>query len=193
MKDRYLPTTPPLFLLVLIGLAPALTGQATRRLDRAFDGGEPDAAVTARGIAGGGRYVLMESTASNLVRGDTNDVMDVFVHDLLRDITERVSASTAGAGGNRDSQRPTISADGRFVVFDSLARNLTTDDTNQQNDVFVRDLARGLTTRITVPVSGTVNGGSFFPRISGNGRFVGGDTAVLEATIREKVARARIR
>jgi uncharacterized repeat protein (TIGR01451 family) len=93
--------------------------------------------------------------------------------------TELVSLSTAGVQGDQDSQTPSISSDGRFVAFVSLAENLVAGDTNLAPDVFVRDRLLGTTERVSVSSSGREgNGGSGLlnlmggPSISGDGRFV---------------------
>ena len=95
-------------------------------------------------LSANGRYVAFESSATNLVAGDTNRLADVFVHDLRSGRTERVSVSSAGrqAGGDRTnngSNAPAISADGRYVAFHSYASNLVRGDTNRVPDIFVRD------------------------------------------------------
>ena len=82
-----------------------------------------------------GRYVAFQSWARNLVGGDTNGWQDVFVHDLQSGTTERVSVDSSGAQGNGVSySRPSISADGRYVAFGSLASNLVEGDTNNALD-----------------------------------------------------------
>jgi Tol biopolymer transport system component len=70
-------------------------------------------------ISADGRYVAFSSNASNLVIGDTNGYADVFVHDLQSRQTTRVSVSSNGTQGNNDSWMPSISADGRYVIFPS--------------------------------------------------------------------------
>jgi Tol biopolymer transport system component len=89
-------------------------------------------------ISGDGRYVAFHDPATNLVPGDTNAALDVFVHDRLTGITERVSVPAGGGQGGGDSDFAAISADGRFVAFLSTAANLVAGDTNGQPDVFVR-------------------------------------------------------
>src|SRR5439155_23962025 len=89
-----------------------------------------------------GRYVAFESFASNLVRGDTNGTVattDAFVRDLMAHHTYRVSVSTRGRQGNGFSSDPVISANGRYVAFESAASNLVRGDTNAHVDVFLRD------------------------------------------------------
>lgn len=105
-------------------------------------------------ISGDGRFVAFQSTASNLVEGDTNGSSDVFVHDRETRTTERVSVSSTGEQGNALSTRPAISADGRFVAFNSLATNLVEGDENGFGDVFVHDRQTRTTTRVNVSSSG---------------------------------------
>ncbi|MCL5057355.1 MAG: chitobiase/beta-hexosaminidase C-terminal domain-containing protein [Actinobacteria bacterium] len=100
-------------------------------------------------ISSDGRYVAFISNADNLVGGDTNGCPDVFVRDLLLGITVRVSVAGDGAQGNYFSGaifypgshegNVSISAGGRYVVFDSLAGNLAAGDTNGTTDIFVHD------------------------------------------------------
>ena len=93
------------------------------------------------GDLGGWALRRLHSLATNLVPGDTNIAYDVFVHDRQTGKTRRVSVSSGGVLGNDQSAGPAISADGRFVAFDSVATNLVPGDTNGMADVFVRILA----------------------------------------------------
>jgi Tol biopolymer transport system component len=120
-----------------------------------------------------GRWVAFDSLASNLVAGDTNAIDDVFVRDRTTGTTERVSVSTSGAQGNAISNAPAISADGRFVAFESSATNLVRGDTNGASDIFVRDRQARTTERISVATNGAqANGASHQAAISADGRFV---------------------
>ncbi|MGH2682722.1 MAG: DUF6531 domain-containing protein [Actinomycetota bacterium] len=125
-------------------------------------------------ISSDGRYVAFESAASNLVAGDTNSKLDVFVRDRVAGTSRRVSISSSGEQGNGHSGGPpSISGDGRFVVFTSQATNLVSGDTNGITDVFAHDLVTGTTTRVSVDSSGNQsNDISSLPRISGDGRYV---------------------
>jgi hypothetical protein len=124
-------------------------------------------------ISDDGRYVAFESFATNLVSGDTNGEMDVFVHDIQTEQTTRVSVRSNGAQGNGASAAPAISGDGRYVVFESQAPNLVSGDTNGTTDVFVHDRQTGMTSRVSVAADGTQgNAFSFTSSISGNGRYV---------------------
>lgn len=93
------------------------------------------------------RFVAFSSFAGDLVSGDTNGVSDVFVHDRSTRATSRVSVSSGGVQGNGASFEPSVSADGRFVAFESDAATLVNGDTNGVRDVFVHDRLTGLTSR----------------------------------------------
>jgi CSLREA domain-containing protein len=117
-----------------------------------------------------GRYIVFSSTANNLVAGDTNGKLDVFLHDQQSFSTTRVSVDSNGTQANGDSEKPFISADGRYIVYHSSATNLVSDDTNALTDVFLYDRETGTTTRISINPSGLQgNGESFVPSISADG------------------------
>ena len=125
-------------------------------------------------ISGDGRSVAFVSLASNLVPGDTNRTADVFVHDRQSGTTSRVSVSSDGhQAAKRRSDAPSISADGRFVAFVSLASNLVPGDTYGKADVFVRDRQSGTTSKVSLRSDGDqVNWPSLDPSISADGRYV---------------------
>jgi Tol biopolymer transport system component len=124
-------------------------------------------------ISADGRYVAFMSYAPNLVPGDANGCADVFVHDRIAHTTVRASVDDVGAEADQDSLLSALSADGRSVAFESYATNLVPGDTNAAEDVFVRDLVAGRTTRESVGPGGAQGGGdSQAPAISGDGRFV---------------------
>jgi Tol biopolymer transport system component len=97
-------------------------------------------------ISADGRYVVFTSSATNLVAGDTNNVSDVFVRDLLEETTQLVSINVNGVSGNAVSYSPMISADGRAVLFHSQASDLAPDPFfSGMENVFWRDLWSGVT------------------------------------------------
>lgn len=100
-------------------------------------------------ISGDGRHVAFESSAPNMVDGDTNNAIDVFVRDLDAGVTERISVSATGEQANAGSEAPSISRDGRLVAFTSGANNLVPNDAARVNDVFLVDRAAGTISRIT--------------------------------------------
>ena len=87
-----------------------------------------------------GRFIAFHSGATNLVPGDSNLKVDVFVHDMLGGATTRASVSASGLQATDVSVQPGISGDGRYVAFESLATNLVSGDTNNRSDIFRRDL-----------------------------------------------------
>lgn len=127
----------------------------TTRVSVATDGSQGNDQTLAFSLSADGRYVALASPASNLVSGDTNGHWDVFVHDRQTATTTRVSLTSEGAQANGFSFRPSISADGRYVAFDSDAANLVSDDTNGTRDVFIHDRHIGSTTLISVSSNGS--------------------------------------
>lgn len=126
-------------------------------------------------ITPNGRYVTFVSIATNLVPGDTNGTWDVFVRDMRTNTTSRVSVATDGTQGNGNSglQGASISADGRYVTFESVASTFVPNDPIGTSDIFVHDRRSGSTTRVSVATDGTpANSISSDPVISGNGRYV---------------------
>jgi Tol biopolymer transport system component len=124
-------------------------------------------------ISPDGRYVVFASGANNLAPGDTNDWFDVFVHDRQGSTTERVSIGASGTQGNNESYACSISADGRYVAFDSVATNLVPGDTNGRKDIFIRDRQTGTTNLVSVATNGTQgNDDSYRPLISADGRYI---------------------
>jgi Tol biopolymer transport system component len=106
-------------------------------------------------ISANGRFVTFASSASDLVEGDDNEAADVFVRDLETGTNEMVSVTRDGEPGNRHSGSPRISPNGRFVAFDSRARNLSRiPDTNRKGDVFIHDRKSGTTNRVSVTSKG---------------------------------------
>jgi Tol biopolymer transport system component len=146
---------------------------STTRVSTATGGEQGNGSSFVPAISADGRYVAFYSDASNLVAGDTNGARDVFVRDLQTGETTRVSVSGSGAQANGDSFAPALSSDGRYVAFSSAATNLVDGDTNDANDIFIRDRQSNTTTRVSVGFDGSqANGGSDQPSLSGDGRLV---------------------
>ena len=120
----------------------------------------------------GTRVALTSGQATNLFPGDANGATsDVVVRDLVAGVTTLAAVNAAGVQANGDTERPSISADGRVVAFEAVltANNLLPGDTGNGNDVVVRNLAAGTTAGASDP---SAPNGSGFPDISGDGRFV---------------------
>lgn len=147
------------------------TGTTTRiSVDAA--GNDDSGDSTFPDISSDGRYVAFHSLADELVAGDDNGYLDVFVRDRQTNTIERVSVHSKGSEGNEVSIFPDISADGRYVSFYSLADNLVNDDSNETWDIFVHDRQTNITRRVSVNSLGQeAEQGGTFPEISGNGRY----------------------
>jgi Tol biopolymer transport system component len=128
---------------------------ATERVSVANDGSEGAGTVfDVPALNDDGRFVAFSSGASNLVAGDTNGIIDVFVRNRQNNITERVSVASGGAQANGRSSSPALSSDGRYVAFASDASNLVPADGNGVSDVFLRDRQSDTTERVSVATGG---------------------------------------
>jgi Tol biopolymer transport system component len=135
--------------------------------------GQADSASFNPSLSADGRLVAFASDATNLVAGDTNGVRDIFVRDGQTAATELVSLGGLGPPANGGNFFPAISADGRYVAFQSVATNLVGGDNNGASDVFVRDRQTGLNERVSVrAVAVDGNADSALPAISSDGRYV---------------------
>ena len=145
----------------------------TERVSVGSGGAQGGAGSFAPAISADGRFVSFYSSAPNLVEGDTNGQSDVFVHDRETAETHRVSVTTDGSQASGGSFVSSLSADGRLVVFESLAPDLVGDDTNGTGDVFIHDRVTGETDRVSVGDGGAEgDGSSQGGSISADGRFV---------------------
>ena len=149
---------------------------ATTRVSVSSDGTEGNGMSRRATVSANGRYVAFDSSASDLVIGDTNNTRDVFVHDRWTGDTTRISVASDREQGNEASEDPSISADGHYVSFRSYATNLVQGDTNNRQDVFVHDRETGETTRVSVAGDGREASG-FAHALSGDGRYVAFDSA----------------
>ncbi|HXQ20728.1 MAG TPA: hypothetical protein VN812_03580 [Candidatus Acidoferrales bacterium] len=132
--------------------------------------GNSHALGDAPAINGDGQVVAFYSDATNLVAGDANRQTDVFVRLRGPGETELVSLASNGSQGNGPSLSPSLSADGRFVAFQSLASNLVPNDTNNVADIFVRDRVSNTTERVCDQVQ--ANNYSYAPSLSADGNVV---------------------
>lgn len=124
-------------------------------------------------VSNDGRYVAFESSADNLVKNDTNAQTDVFLKDTLNGTIRRISTDSDGVQADAASLNAKVSADGRYVVFQSQATNLAPDDHNAALDVYLKDTLSGDTSRISSNAIGDAgNGDSYNASLSTNGRFV---------------------
>ncbi|HUC90125.1 MAG TPA: hypothetical protein VMR45_04960 [Patescibacteria group bacterium] len=148
----------------------------TTRVSVASDGTQGNDASIRPTISDNGRYVAFEGWGSSLVANDTNNAPDIFVRDRQHDTLTRVSVAQDGTQSNDQSRYASISGDGRFVAFQSMATNidsLGSGDTNGNFDIFVKNIRNGEVTRENVtPAGGLSNGFAMYPSLNANGRYV---------------------
>ena len=151
-----------------------LTTNTTTRVGLAIGGGQPDGFANSPSLSADGRFVAFSSQSTNLVSLDASIWYDVYVCDRLTGVNELVNLSSAGVQSTHfDVRTPDISADGRFVVFTSQNETLVAGDTNDVDDVFVRDRSAGTTERVSVSTTGVESDQlSARPSISASGRYV---------------------
>ncbi|MGI8429792.1 MAG: TolB family protein [Solirubrobacteraceae bacterium] len=135
---------------------------ATRRVSLASNGRGQNASIGApfsqiSDLSADGHYVVFDSNASNLARGDRNGHTNIFRHSLVSGRTKLVGTNARGRSGDNDSFAPATSADGRVTVFNSFADNLVSPLAPGPN-VFAQDLATGKTTTLDVAVDGGPRG-----------------------------------
>ena len=180
------------------------TGATT--LESVGVGGEPgNGSSVEASLSGDGRWLAFTSDATDLVEGDTNGKLDIFLRDRQSGRTVLVTVGRDGGPSDDHSDVAAVSDDGLHVAFFSGATNLVAGDTNGAYDVFVRDLKAGTTERVSVARDGgQANGRSLYPTISADGRYVeftsgatnlvAGDTnGVDDVFVRDRVAGATIR
>ena len=153
------------FVLVPAGAAIADDDRTTTRISIGYDGSQANGSSNAPSVSDDGRWFAYSSNATNMVSGDTNNLLDIFLYDRSAGTTELVSQGEGGAPANGRSGDERISADGRFVVFDSEASNLVPDDTDGEENVFVRDSE-------SKAITGLPGKNSLWPDIGGDGRYV---------------------
>jgi flagellin-like hook-associated protein FlgL len=144
----------------------------TRLVSYANSGAQANNNVTLLGISADGRYLGATSLATNLVNGDANSQQDSFRIDAVTGEIKLASTTSSGVQGNGLSTTNTISADGRYVGFISLATNLAAGDTNGVYDAFVKDMETGELKLVSSNSSGIIgNLSSFIREISIDNRF----------------------
>ena len=152
-----------------------LSTQQTSRVSVSSGGEQGNGNSGLPAISADGRYVAFYSAASNLVANDTNGANDVFVRDLVTQQTIRASVDSAGGQANGRSHYAAISADGRYLAFQSEASNLVPGDTNGCQDIFRHDCQTGATVRASVNTSGQQGNalcGMFTHAMRSDGRYV---------------------
>ncbi|WP_434599617.1 TolB family protein [Streptomyces sp. A5-4] len=149
----------------------------TQRVSVKSDGSASHGVVGEVALSPDGRYVVFTSTADDLVRGDPNDLDDVFLHDRRTGVTERISPTGASYEGLRGplTYDPAVSGDGRYVAYASGAEDLAPGDANQRDDVFLHDRRKGTTELAQLSGTGEQGAGdAFAPAFAGDsgGRYL---------------------
>ncbi len=143
---------------------------ATVRVSVTNSSGEAAGGSVVAGISSDGRHVLFQSNANNLATDDTNGVDDLFLRDRLMGTTTRVSVGSGGVQSDMAAQSGALSANGRFVAWQTMTALFDPGDQNSAFDVYVRDLETGVTTRASQPAfGGTSNGHSVHPSVANDG------------------------
>jgi Tol biopolymer transport system component len=127
---------------------------AVIRVSDGFRGAEPNGASTGGSMSSDGRYVVFQSDAGNLVKLDNNGLADVFVRDLVKKTTTRISVGLSKTSSSGGGTGPTISGNGQRIAFTSWVTDLVPNDTNGEGDVFVWNRASGKITRVSVGPNG---------------------------------------
>jgi Tol biopolymer transport system component len=166
-------------LVLAIGSATSLAAEAgagvaeTTRVSVSSHEAQANDWSSSPAISANGRFVAFRSQATNLAQPATKRRAHIFVRDRSTGRTSRVSVSSRGKPANSRCSSPSISADGRFVAFESGAPNLVSGDTNRREDVFVHDRQTRETSLVSVRSGGIqASKKSFSPVISANGRFI---------------------
>jgi len=145
----------------------------TERVSIASDGSQGNFGSLFPAISANGRHVAFDSSASNLVPEDSNAAKDVFVHDRETNLTSLVSIAQDGSQGDGDSTIASISGDGSYVVFQSFANTLISNDNNGFSNVFIHHRYVGITELVSVSINGgQANSHSYQPAISADGHYV---------------------
>jgi Tol biopolymer transport system component len=144
----------------------------TERISLDSTGNQSNGTSSVPSVSADGRFVVFQSDATNLVPNDTNGVFDIFLRDRAFGTTVRVSTDSVGNEANGPSANAMISSDGNWVVFESVASNLVSNDLNGNIDVFIKNLITGATEMLSVGPFGQGNFGSASPVVTQHGRYV---------------------
>ena len=170
---KYLHTGLTTFGLVSLALSSGTWAASTERVSVSSAGVEGNGYTGPAALSSDGRYVVFQSSATNLVSNDTNGVDDIFVRDRVLGTTSRINLGSGGVQANATSSNPTLSRDGRYIAYESAATNLVSTANNGLYHVFRYDMLSGTTTHVSKSTSGTQgNGSSMLPAISNDGRFI---------------------
>lgn len=149
-----------------------VASKTTKRISTGLNSDSNGASLNPR-VSANGRYIVFESSATNLINSDTNNVSDIFLYDRITDQVKRVSVSNNQIEANGSSSQPDISADGAVIAFQSTASNLVPSDRNNRSDIFVYERNTQQTKRVSIHSNGTEGSShSFAPSLSTDGHLI---------------------
>ena len=159
--------------LAALVVSSAALAQSTERASISSEETEGNGYTASAAISGDGRFVVFQSSATNLVPNDTNAIDDIFLRDRLLGTTVRVNVGSGGVEANGWSATPAISRDGRYIVYESSATNLVSTANNGPYHIFRYDTQTGATVHVSKSTAGVQgNGSSTYPSISNDGRYI---------------------
>ncbi len=171
------------FLALAMSASSLAAAGVTTRVSLGPNGRQANGWSRSASVSDDGRYVAFASFARNLVVGDTNECLDVFLRDRVTGTTTRVSVASDGAQADNPCDRPSLSADGRYVAFESWAPNLVADDFGSYTDIFVHDRLTSRTERVSVSSDGDeANADCHEATISADGQCVAFSSAASALT-----------
>lgn len=140
-------------------------------------GGEPvEYLASGHALSDDARYIVFQAWDSTIGSNDTNNMVDVFVHDRETCTTTLVSRPLPhipSLGDNTPQSKIFITGDGRYIIFSSSHNNLVPDDNNLNNDIFVYDQQTKIIERLFYGIVGNeTNADYFLQDISSDGRFI---------------------
>jgi Tol biopolymer transport system component len=150
-----------------------LTSSATTLVSEDTAGKPAGGSSLSPTISADGRFIAFSSDSHTLTPLKPKVRRNEFVRDMQTGKTQQVNVSSSGKPGNALCHHPSISADGRYVAFESNATNLVPATNSTKWNIFVRDLKTQRTTLVSLNSGGkSANGPSHNPAISGDGRYV---------------------
>ena len=163
-------------LLLIFAASSSLFAAETMLINRSDDGSISSSAVSPA-LSADGSIIVYASDATDLypafLGNDTNGAFDIFATHTQTGVTELISLNVLGIPGDADSKRPSISADGRYVVFESEASNLISGVVATGIQIYLHDRTLNDTRLISRAVTlDPGNGNSSDASISANGEFV---------------------
>ena len=159
--------------MTLLGFENVIAQEIITHISINIEGENGNSHSQAPTLSADGRYIAFHSDANNLVPNDNNGFTDIFVYDRRLKQMNRINGSSEGTEGNFVSFFPALSANGRYVAFQSDASNFMPEDDNHTTDIFVHDRETNATQIVSVSSKGKQgNSTSSEPVTSADGRYI---------------------